>query len=84
MIQGQPIQPGAIKWTPVDADQFESVSYSNSTRRLYIKFRNSPTLFFDGVPGFRVQGLLSAPRKDAYFRTYIKDHFLAKELPPTP
>lgn len=78
---GQPMQPG-MKWMSVDADQFESISYSSSTRRLYIKFRNSPTLYFEGVPGFRYQGLMSAPRKDAYFTTYIKSHFLSKEVPP--
>jgi hypothetical protein len=76
-----PGQPG-MKWVPVDADQFESISYSMSTRRLYIKFRNSPTLYFEGVPGFRFQGLIAAPRKDAYFTTYIRNHFLSKEMPP--
>jgi KTSC domain-containing protein len=68
-----------VRWMPVDADQFESVGYSMASRRLYIKFRGSPTLCFEGVPGFRYQGLLSAPRKDAYFRTYIKSQFLSKE-----
>ena len=78
MTPGQP----PVKMTPVDADQFESVGYVMSTRRLYIKFRNSPTVYFEGVPGFRYQGLLAAPRKDAYFRSFIKDQFLTKEVPP--
>jgi hypothetical protein len=68
---------------PVDAKMFESVGYTTTSRRLFIKFRDSPTLCFEGVPGFRYQGLLSSPRKDAYFKTYIKDQFLSKALPPT-
>ena len=68
----------------VDANSFESVGYTIATRKLFIKFRGSPPMCFEGVPGFRYQGLLSAPRKDAYFNTYIKNQFLAKEfsLPP--
>jgi hypothetical protein len=77
-ISGQP----AVKMMPVDADTFESIGYVMANRRLYVKFRNAATLYYEGVPGFRYQGLLAAPRKDAYFRTYIKDHFLTKELPP--
>jgi hypothetical protein len=36
------------------------------------------------VPGFRYDALLAAPRKDAYYRTFIKDRFLTKpvESPP--
>jgi len=75
--------PG-VKMTRVDADLFESIGYTPSNRRLYIKFRNSPTVYYEGVPNFRVQGLLTAPRKDAYFRSFIKDHFLTKEVPPAP
>jgi hypothetical protein len=74
-----PGQP-EVKWVPVDADQFESISYVMSTRQLLIKFRNSPPLVFEGVPGFRYQGLLGAPRKDAYFNTFIKNSFLKKEF----
>lgn len=66
----------------VDADSFESVGYVTSTRKLFVKFRHSPTLCYEGVPGFRYQSLLSAPRKDAYFNTYIKDRFIAKPVPP--
>jgi hypothetical protein len=79
-----PGQPPPVKMVPVDASTFESVGYVLSTRRLYIKFRNSPALFFEGVPGFRFQGLMGAPRKDAYYSTYIKDRFLTKEAPPPP
>lgn len=79
-IPGQP----ELRWVPVDADQFEAVSYVMAGRKLYVKFRNAPTICYEGVPGFRYQGLLSAPRKDAYFKTFIKSGFLAKELPPSP
>jgi len=67
---------------PVDAKMFESVGYSISSRKLYVRFRNSHTICFEGVPGFRFQGLLSSPRKDAYYTAYIRDQFLSKELPP--
>jgi hypothetical protein len=73
-----------VKMVPVDADQFESVGYAMAGRKLYVKFRNAPTLVYEGVPGFRYQGLLSAPRKDAYFKSFIKNSFLAKEAPPPP
>jgi hypothetical protein len=76
-IPGQPM----VKMTPVDADLFESVAYTIGNRRLYIQFRNAPMICYEGVPGFRYQGLLSAPRKDAYFKTYIKGHFLEKAPP---
>ena len=75
-----PAQP--VKMLPVDAETFESIGYVGSTRSLYIKFRNSPTLCFNDIPAFRYSGLMAAPRKDAYFRSFIKDRFLAKEVPP--
>ena len=73
------MNPGPVKMTAVNADTIESVGYVIAGRKLYVKFRNSPAVCFEGVPNFRYQGLLAAPRKDAYFRTYIKDQFLAKE-----
>jgi hypothetical protein len=78
-----PVQP-AVKMVPVDSKLFESVGYTISSRRLYIKYRNAATVYFEGVPGFRFGGLMSAPRKDAYFMTYIKSSFLAKEVPAPP
>jgi hypothetical protein len=50
---------------------------------LHIKFRNAPVLTFLNVPGFRYEGLLNAPRKDAYYNTFIKNFFISKpaELP---
>jgi hypothetical protein len=75
------LTPGAVKMMPVDGDNIEAIGYAMAGRKLYVKFRTSPSICYEGVPGFRYQGLLSAPRKDAYFRTYIKDHFLAKEVP---
>jgi hypothetical protein len=72
--------PQAVKMMKVDADLFESVGYIPKNRQLYIKFKNSPALCFDNVPGFRYDSLLTAPRKDAYFRTFIKDRFLTKPV----
>jgi hypothetical protein len=73
-----------IKMVPVDADLFDAIGYVSKGRRLYIKFRNSSAFSFEDVPGFRYEGLLAAPRKDAYYRTFIKDRFLTKpvEFPP--
>ena len=75
----------AVKMIPVDADKFESVGYMLKGKLLYIKFRNSPTLVFNNVPGFRFDGLMAAPRKDAYYDTFIKNFFISKpaELPQT-
>jgi len=67
-----------VKMAAVEAEAFESVGYDQATRTLYIKFRNSPSLSFQKVPQFRFQGLLAAPRKDAYYKTFIKDLFLSK------
>ena len=80
MPQAQPNQAHqpAVKMLPVDADTFESIGYVTPTRQLYIKFRHSPPLVFNNVPGFRYDGLMNAPRKDAYFNTFIKNFFLSK------
>ena len=67
-----------LKFVPVDADLFESVAYDDFNHTLYIKFRGSPAMKMEKVPRFRFQGLMGAPRKDAYFRTFIKDQFLTK------
>jgi hypothetical protein len=79
-----PIQTPAVKMVPVDADLFESVGYATGGRQLYIKFRNAPALCFNNVPGFRYDGLLAAPRKDAYYKAFIQNYFTSKtvELPP--
>jgi hypothetical protein len=66
----------------VDAELFESVGYTEGTRTLVIKFRNAPAIRFEKVPRFRYQGLLAAPRKDAYYKTFIKDQFLSKTVAP--
>jgi KTSC domain len=75
----------AVKMTPVEADTFEAVGYVTGARQLYIKFRNSPALVFINVPGFRYEGLMGAPRKDAYYNTFIKNFFLSRPagLPPS-
>jgi hypothetical protein len=73
-----PYQP--VKLVPVDAKTFEAVGYVVPERELYVKFRGSPMLCFADVPNFRYRGLLAAPRKDAYYNTFIKNSFLAKEV----
>lgn len=76
--QQQPGQPGAVRMVPVDADTFEAIGYASAVRQLYIKFRNQEALVFNNVPGFRYDGLMNAPRKDAYYNTFIKNFFLSK------
>ena len=75
-VQGQ-----SINMVPVDADLFESVGFVDATHMMYIKFRNSPAMCYEKVPRFRYQGLLSAPRKDAYYKTFIQNQFLTKPVP---
>ena len=75
----------SVKMVPVDAEKFESVGYVFKGKLLYIKFRDSSVLVFNNVPGFRYDGLMAAPRKDAYYNTFIKNFFVSKaaELPQT-
>ena len=72
-----------MKMVPVDAKGFESVGYSTATRQLHIKMKGAGTVCYEKVPGFRHQGLMAAPRKDAYYNSFIKNSFLAKEVTPT-
>jgi hypothetical protein len=67
---------------PVEADSFTSVGYAFSSRQLYITFRDGATLAYQNVPGFRYEGLLAAPRKEAYFKTFVQNAFLSKAAPP--
>jgi hypothetical protein len=67
-----------VRMVPVDAEKFEAVGYVLKGKLLYVKFRNSPTLIYNNVPGFRYDGLIAAPRKDAYFDTFIKNFFISK------
>jgi hypothetical protein len=78
------VQAQQLKMVPVEADLFEAVGFTDTNHKLYIKFRDSQALCFEQVPRFRFQGLLAAPRKDAYYRSFIKDKFLTKPvtLPP--
>ena len=69
-----------VKMTKVDADLFESVGYDDLTHSLLIKFRDASTLRYEKVPRFRYQGLMAAPRKDKYFRTFIQNQFLTKPV----
>jgi hypothetical protein len=77
-----PIQP--VKMVSVDADLIEAVGYKNASRQLLIKLRNADTLCYENVPHFRHEGLLSATRKDAYYRTFIQHSYLVKKTEPPP
>ncbi len=67
-----------MKMMAVDAALFESIGFCDATHSLFVKFRDSPPLCFEKVPRFRYQGLLTAPRKDVYFKTFIQNQFLSK------
>ena len=73
-------QTQSVKMVPVDAELFESIGYDNATRCMIVKFRDSRTMRFEKVPRFRFQGILAAPRKDAYYRSFVKDQFLTKQI----
>jgi hypothetical protein len=78
----QGVGQASVTMMPVEAKMFESVGYALTSRKLFIKFRDASTMCFEGVPGFRFQGLMASPRKDAYYKAYIKDLYLVKVLPP--
>ena len=69
-----------VKMMSVDAEAIESIGYVDGARTMYIKFRGGRTLCINNVPLFRYQGMLAAPRKDAYYTTYVKNRFLMKEV----
>lgn len=68
----------AVKLVPVEAELFVAIGYAPAARELYIKFKTTPAMCFKNVPGFRYEGLLAAPRKDAYYKTFIENRFLTK------
>lgn len=69
-----------------DSVMIEAIGFCENTKRLYVQMRNpgAPKLCFEGVPRFRVSGLLSAPRKDEYFKNFIQSSFLKKEVTEIP
>jgi hypothetical protein len=71
-----------VKMVTVDEDSFVAFGYASSKRQLHVTLRNNTTLVFQNVPGFRYEGLLAAPRKEAYYKTFIQNAFLAKPAPP--
>jgi hypothetical protein len=76
------IVAATFKMVPVETESFTAVGYTHASRLLYITFRDGSTLAYQNVPGFRFEGLLAAPRKEAYFRTFIKNAFLSKAAQP--
>jgi hypothetical protein len=77
--------PGqAVKMVPVKAALFEAIGYDGSARTLHIKMLDGSTLRFENVPHFRYDGFFTAPRKDAYYNTFIKGKFLTKTAAAPP
>jgi hypothetical protein len=74
------LQP--VRMVPVEEDAFVAIGYAAMKRQLYITFRDNTTMSFQNVPGFRFDGLMAAPRKEAYFKTFIQNSFLAKPAAP--
>ena len=76
-----PLSVAAVKMGPVDEDSFVAIGYVAPARQLHISYRNGTTVIFQNVPGFRYDGLLAAPRKEAYYKTFIENRFLTKVAP---
>ena len=65
---------------PVEADLFEvGWLYVRQPPALHQISQLRRRCVSDNVPGFRYEGLLTAPRKDAYYNTFIKNFFLSKD-----
>ena len=77
-----PLPVPVVKMMPVEADTFVAIGYAANTRQLFITFAKGGTLVYANVPGFRYDGLLAAPRKEAYFKTFVKDIFISKPGQP--
>jgi hypothetical protein len=77
-IQAQP-----FKMVPLDSEMIESVGFVEATHCMFIKFKDGKTVCLEKVPRFRLQGLLAAPRKDAYYKSFIQNQFLSKPVEMT-
>ena len=71
-------QTQSVKLVPMEMEGFAAVGYDPNSRCLFMKLRDGTTVRLEKVPQFRYSGLLSSPRKDAYYRAFIKDQFLSK------
>jgi hypothetical protein len=71
-------QTQSVKLVSMNTEAFEAVGYDIASRSLVIKLHDGTTIRLEKVPQFRFQGLMSSPRKDAYFRAFIKDQFVSK------
>ena len=69
-----------------DSAVIEEIGFSENTKRLYVKLKGPKPaiLCFAGVPRFRHAGLLTASRKDEYFKNFIKSSFLSQEVKSIP
>jgi hypothetical protein len=68
------------------SEMIEAVGYAENTKRLYVKLRKADALIqcYEEVPRFRHNGLMTAARKDEYFKNFIKSSFLCKEVKEIP
>lgn len=73
-------QAQPFKMVQLDSDMIESVGFVDTTHNMFIKFKDGRTMCFEKVPRFRMQGLLAAPRKDAYYKSFIQNQFLSKPV----
>lgn len=73
-------QAQPFKMVQLDSDLIESVGFVDTTHSMFIKFKDGTTMCFEKVPRFRLQGLLAAPRKDAYYKSFIQNQFLSKPV----
>jgi hypothetical protein len=74
-------QGQSVKLVPMtDTEAFEAVGYDTAARCLVLKLHDGTTIRMEKVPQFRYQGLMGSPRKDAYFRAFIKGQFLSKPV----
>jgi hypothetical protein len=69
-----------------DSSLIEQAGFSENTKRLYLKMRGPKPVYlcFSGVPRFRFSGLMSAARKDEYFKNFIKPAYLQQEIKEIP
>ncbi|MBI3878961.1 MAG: KTSC domain-containing protein [Verrucomicrobia bacterium] len=68
-----------------DSEVIEQIGFVEISKRLYVKLRGGATpVCYENVPRFRYAGFLTAPRKDEYFKTYIKATYLSKPVAKLP
>jgi KTSC domain len=64
-----------MKMISVSSSAIAAVGYDPATRHMQIKFKNSGTYSFCGVPQQIFDGLLSANSKGRYYDQYIRGRY---------